>query len=160
MTKPRKTLSPRVHKLLDKLFDLFDVRSFDVGLTIVGSDEPTTDGTRGAAATIDINEEYRRFVLTFYPCFFEAPLAKQREYLLHEFCHLTTAPMLSLLDDFKNGRLVTPQQIRVASEQATSQTAQILDGFLTGGWREKRQAYQQFIKKPKKPQKLRKRQRV
>lgn len=158
MKKIPKKVPRYVHALLDKFIDLFDVRTWDISLTI--EENKKSDRGDDAAAQIEVDEEYRRIRITFYRGFWEAGRRYQREYLLHEFCHLATNSLFHLLDEFKAGRLVTPQQIRKENEAATSRVAQILDGFLTDGWKTKRKAYQDFMKKPKPTRKLRKRQRV
>lgn len=64
--------------------------------------------------------------------------------------------MLNLLDEFKAGKLVTPQQIKFESERATSKISNMVDALLYGGYNKKRKAYEAFLVKPKLKRKLRK----
>lgn len=148
MTK-RKKLSPQLNLLVDKLTDLFDVRAWDMGFQF------PTEPHETAAAEIKTDEKYQRIIIILYPDFFTAPIEKQREYILHEFCHLITNGMLRLLDEMtKEGKHVTPTQVSFEVERATSRMTSILDGFLIGGWREKKKAYVDYIKEPKAKKRL------
>ena len=101
------------------------------------------------AADIEVDERYQRLYINFYPCFFKNTRERQYSYLLHEFCHIITQPMLNLLDKFKAGELVTPQQIKDESERATSRIASMLEGSFLNLHRPERKAYAAYLKLPK-----------
>lgn len=100
------------------------------------------------ASSVDIQEDYQRITITIYPCFFGShnSRADQRMYLLHEFVHTITHDLHECTELLFDGKLVTREQRRVASEKAVSRTTNILDSLLRGKMRYARDAYSKYLK--------------
>lgn len=137
-----KKIPKHIIKLVERFEMVFDLGSWDRHFILKKNDEEER------AASIEVDEEYQRIYISLYPCFFNNDRVQQREYILHEFCHVISTPLVRLLDEFKVGKLVTFQQIKFESERATSRMTNILDGFLTGGYMNSKRAYAEYLKKP------------
>lgn len=141
--KQRKVLPPHVRKWLDHLAEVFEVKNWDKTHYLPKKDEG------GIAASIEVNEDYQRLYIRLYPAFFKANRYYQREYLLHEFCHILTRPLVDLLDDFKRGELVTPKQIKFENERATSRISLLLDGYMCRRFTKETTGYREYLKEKK-----------
>lgn len=144
-----KQIPSRIKKLVEALDSMFDLSSWDVKIEILKED------SNNVTASIECEEDYQRLTIKLYPFFFRQSLRTQRADLVHEYCHSVTRKVVSLLDDFKEGKFVTPQQIRYQSERATSQMANLVDSLLDGQYLSKRKAYREYLKSPKKAGKKR-----
>lgn len=142
--KKQKRLPPRVYTLMKELQMMFGVQNFDRSFCYKKADKDNI------AMSIDIDDEYQRIHLCFYPSFWRDSAADQRQHLLHEFCHTLTHELVNRLDDFKRGTLVTPQQIKATNERATSKMTNIVENILLGKEGDVRKAYAQFIHPPRK----------
>lgn len=102
------------------------------------------------AAMVKIQEDYQRIRLTIFPCFWENSPEDQRQYILHEFCHVFTHELSDLLCDLQNGKLVTKDSHVLANERATSKIANIIEILLLSKVDYAQKAYTRYLKHPKK----------
>lgn len=142
--KPNK-VSPRLNKLLEKLTQLFGVQMYDRIFTICRQEKKSDSGQ--TAAEIEIHEDYQRIYIYFYPCFFRASLMRQRQYVLHEFCHYLTTDLLWCANHLRDDKLVTYEQIRIASEKDTSRAMNLIECLMLGDAKVEANAYAQFARK-------------
>jgi len=143
MKKKSKKLPPHIVKLYRKLSALFDVRAYQWYCNFPNKDEDNV------ALQIDVDEQYQRLTIKYFPTFFTHTRDEQRAFLLHEFCHIITHPLVDLLYSFKAGHLVTPQQVKAESERATSRVANIIHGLLTDEYSNSKKAYRVYLQLPK-----------
>lgn len=143
MKKKRSKLPPHLHKLVDHLQEIFEIRNWDKHISFPVEDK------EHVAASIDTEEDYQRIHITIYPLFFRESRQQQREYILHEFCHMVTHGLVHLLDEFKRGNLVTPQQVKFECERATSRMALIMDAFFCKRFNKEIRGYTDYLKLPK-----------
>lgn len=136
----KKKIPKHISKLTASLEDMFDVGNWESRTRLIGEDKDDT------AAEIDIDTAYQRITISLYPCFFKSSRFNQRDYLLHEFCHVLTSGLLERLDDFKAGKHVTPQQIKFESEKATSRISNIMSQLMDGNYISKRKAWKEYLK--------------
>lgn len=132
----------KLNNLIRELRYLFGVQNLDC--YPVREQKDCEDGVHIAASVV-IDEDYQRLYIYFYPCFFRARTALQRQYLLHEFCHSLTTRLLACADDLRAGKLVTPQQIKSASEEATSRATNIIECMLLGYEKDAQVAYKKYV---------------
>lgn len=77
-------------------------------------------------ADITVWHDYRKYSLRIYPKFFTETRYSQVKTLIHEFCHIPTTLSVDLSYELLNGKLVTKENIRQASEATTSWFEQII----------------------------------
>ncbi len=140
MRKPTLKQKKRVDDLLEQFDWFFGVQNYD--RAIIYKEE--ADGE--ACCAIERSEDYHRLTLKIYPIFWEEKIEDQRQYLLHEFCHCITGPLIDLLDEQRNGKLVSQEQTRHANERATSSMEHMVDALLRGKKTFMKKAYSDYLK--------------
>lgn len=137
-------------KFLEDLDWLFQIQNIQKKIEYFKEDEDSK------AAEITYREDYQTINLKIYPCFFEESPEDQRKLLLHELCHTITLPMNRALIEYMQGKAITEETARVLHERATSQIENILDGLLQGRMRYALRGYKDYLDKPKKIKKRKK----
>ena len=143
MKKMKKNLSKnekRIQEFLEKMDWLFCTNNHD--RIIIWKEKDKDD----VAAQITYNEEYQSIDIDIYPCFFTQNLETQRKTLLHELIHSITLPSKIALQDFLDGKFITPQEIRKINETETSKIENIMDGLLRGRLKYAVKAYKEYLK--------------
>lgn len=135
-----KRVPKHIQQLCNSLEKLFDLVNFERLSSIA-----LNDNDHNSAMKIEIDREYRRYYLTYFPGFFTADKDLQRKYLLHEFCHVFTTEMLQQLDDLRSGKFVTPEEIRRASERATSRITTLCHDLLVNQWSGVKKEYKKYL---------------
>jgi len=138
---PTKKDKDRVKELVWGLDGLFNTINYDLGFIWA------TEDFKECAASVDVDEPYQRLVITIYPSFWNHDRDNQRKFILHEMCHVLTDPMNSVIKNLQNGILETDHHRSNAVERSTSYLTEILDAFLLGSYKKKKQAYAKYIKK-------------
>jgi hypothetical protein len=77
-------------------------------------------------ADIRVWHDYRKYSLRIYPKFFTETRYSQVKTLIHEFCHIPTSLICDQSDKLLDGKLVTKDEVRIASESVTSWFEQII----------------------------------
>lgn len=144
-----KKIPSRIHNLLKDLQIFFGIQNYDRSITLEKSAKPHSSGG-GLAASIEIDEEYQRVHIHIYPCFFSNSIKDQRQYLLHEFCHILTDSIYDDAFQLSLGTLRTRNQIRASNEKAVSRTMNIIEALLLGKMGYARAAYAAYLKPRKK----------
>lgn len=139
----------RVEAIFDDFQYMFSIQNYDRAITY--KTEPCPDGN--FAAEIKVEEDYQRVTFYFYPSFWKYSRREQAEYILHEYCHLLTEPLTSLVDSLRRGELNTLEHRRVQVERSTSMITNLLDKLLRGGMRYAKKAYAKYAEEPKKKKK-------
>lgn len=142
MKKVSKKISKRTNDLILEFRYLFGIQNYEPHIYIHHHPHPENEHV---AAAIEQDDEYQRLNLYLYPSFFSSPLDKQRAYLLHEFCHTLTSRLLFATDELKAGRFITPQDIKRASEEATSKMTTIIENIFLGFEKDAQKAYKKYI---------------
>lgn len=140
-----KKVPKRILDLTDQLEFMFSLQNYDRVIFL-----KKQEGKEGYTASIEVQEEYQRVTINIFPSFFEAPLNEQRQYLLHEFCHTISHPLLEVADNLRSGRLETPENVRIASEKTVSKTTEILHRLLRLKMGYARKAYAKYLDTKKK----------
>lgn len=135
----KKELRRKIVDLLTDFDWMFGTSVMDRKLVYMEDDED------GKVAEVTIHEEYQQITIRVYPCFFNHSLKEQRKALLHEFCHVISAPSRLAMFDMKDGKLITEDQIKFINEKETSRIECILDLLLQGKLTFARKAYQKYI---------------
>lgn len=126
---------------------MFQINNYEKEIIFEEKNKKAEDETREVQAEVDICEKYQTITIRLYPRFFDLSLDEQRKTLLHELCHCLTGSSNILLQDFYNGKFVTPQQINSSNERETSQIENILDRLLTNRLNYAKKAYNNYLKK-------------
>ncbi len=146
----------RIKDFLNEIDWLFNLNNFDKVITLAKEDEieKTYSNTEiKVTCKICYDDIYQRIEIVVYPYFFRHDLPEQRRILLHELCHSLTLPSRTLSEDLLDGQLVTHKQIIDTNEKMTSKFECILDGLLRDRFKYTRDAYAEYIEKPKKKKK-------
>lgn len=140
MKHPTKKEERRIQDFLTQMEGAFGVQNYDRSVHFAKEDHENN------AAKVDIYEDYQRFKITIYPCFWENSLEHQREFLLHEFCHYLVEPLSQLSWDMIQGNLQTKEHRRVAVEKSTSLITNIVAKLLTDNMQFAKSAYKKYLK--------------
>ncbi len=144
MTKPKKPTKAHLKKInnfLNAMEIMFGVQTYDRTFTVKEEDRDDL------AATINVQEDYRRIKICIYPCFFEASLKQQAAYLLHEFCHYLTDPLNDFSHAVMKGQFQTDEHRRIALEKSTSMVTELAGALLEGRFQSARKVYHDYSKK-------------
>mgnify|MGYP000858076613 FL=1 len=106
-----------------EMVDLFYLNGWEVETECFK--EPKSDSP-GAAAEMTTVWKYRQAILKIYPCFWQLEENERKETLIHEFCHVIVARPFLLIDNTKNGHLISGNEIDDIHEHTTSWIAQII----------------------------------
>lgn len=134
-----KKYDKKIIELLEKFDWMFQTTYHDKKISIMKEDED------GKMAEIVYVQEYQQIEVRVYPLFFKHSKGEQRKALLHEMCHVINAPSKRISSELLEGKLITPEQIRMANEEATSKIENLLDRLLTGGLGYAKQAYKKYL---------------
>lgn len=111
-----------VRKLCDALRRVFDMEDWDFTLE-------RKKGTGGADVTVD--HRYRRMRVRVYDGFFREDARWQASTVIHEFAHMFNVPMSNLLDEMRNGKMVTRMHAEDILEQCNTRAESVIVRLLT-----------------------------
>lgn len=144
-----KKIPKRISNLLIDLQQVFGVQNYDRTYTLEKKNKEHASGG-DLAASITIDDEYQRLHIRIYPCFFDNSFENQRQYILHEFCHLLTDDIYDVSFKLLTGVHHTREQTRTANEKSVSKTMNIIEALLLGKMSYAREAYKAYLKPRKK----------
>lgn len=124
-----------VRRLCDVLRTVFDIGDWDFDL-----ERKRSEG--GADVTID--HQYRRIKIRIYDGFFREDARWQASTVVHEFAHMFNVPMYSLLDEARNGKMVTRIHADDILEQCNTRAEAVIVKLLTDN--SLRKAFNVYIK--------------
>lgn len=140
MKHPNKKDKVRIQAFLKDMDWMFGLQNYDRSFTF------EKENKENWAARIDVQEDYQRIQIFIYPSFFDVSLQKQREYLLHEFCHYLTDSIAVVAWKLSCGELVPDKLRKESVEKSTSMICNILDKLLTGKMTFVKKSYEDYLK--------------
>lgn len=147
---PKVPTKKQKKKLMALMVDLdwfFGVTNLDRTLTYMHKNDPESPD---CACDVTIDRPYQRMSINIYPTFWENTENRQRDYIVHEYCHYLVQPLQEIARHLSEGRLHTKEDISQSVEQVTSSVANIITDMLSGRRKYAVIQYAKYVDKVKK----------
>lgn len=123
MAKRTKADEKRVQKMAENAASVFYLDGYE--MTVDFSDTPDDDGS---SAEVCCGHPYRSFRVTVYPTFFTETEAQQARIIMHEMAHVITYPLVRLVSEVQNGKMVNDRERHDAWEHVADWIMAVVTG--------------------------------